>query len=57
MVKCPTCGAEIKFIPVTTDRERLAVMVEPEETEIIKDNGRVVKGHLRHKCPEKESKE
>ena len=52
MVKCPTCGAEIKYIPVTADGERLAVMVEPEDTEVIQDSGRVVKGHLRHKCPE-----
>jgi hypothetical protein len=53
MVKCPKCGAEIKYIPVSyTADQRGAITVEPEYTEIINDNGRVIKGHLRHRCPE-----
>ena len=56
MVKCPKCGAEIKYIPVTSPgHERLAVTVEPETTEVIQDTGLVARGHLRHKCPEEKT--
>jgi predicted RNA-binding Zn-ribbon protein involved in translation (DUF1610 family) len=52
MVKCPKCGAEIKYIPVGyTQSATGTLIVEPEYTEVINDNGRVIKGHLRHKCP------
>jgi hypothetical protein len=48
MTKCPKCGAEIKYIPT---RHGVAV-VEPEYTEIINDDGRASRGHVRHRCPE-----
>jgi hypothetical protein len=54
MVKCPTCGAEIKYIPVGYVQSAAgAVIVEMEYAEVITDSGRVVKGHIRHKCPDK----
>jgi phage FluMu protein Com len=52
MVKCPKCGAEIKYIPVGyTQSATGTFIVDPEYTEVINDNGRVIKGHIRHKCP------
>ena len=58
MVKCPKCGAEIKYIPVTSaGYERSAVTVETETTEVIQDSGRVVRGYLRHRCPAKKKDE
>jgi hypothetical protein len=54
MVKCPKCAAEIKYIPVFyTAGPQGSIAVEPEYTEIISDSGRVIKGHLRHRCREK----
>jgi hypothetical protein len=54
MVKCPACGKEIKYIPVGyTQSAAGVVMAETGYTEVITDSGRVVKGHLRHKCPDK----
>ena len=55
MVKCPKCGAEIKYIPIISmGHERTSAAVDPELTEVIQDSGRVVKGYLRHKCPERD---
>jgi hypothetical protein len=55
MVKCSKCGAEIKYIPMATRSESGAsVIVDAGYIEVINDNGRVIKGHIRHKCPEKE---
>jgi hypothetical protein len=53
MTKCPKCGAEIKYIPVGYNIEEMGVaIVDPKYTEIINDGGRLIKGHLRHCCPE-----
>lgn len=54
MVKCPVCGGEIKYIPVGYAESAIGTLVvEVDYTEVITDNGRTVKGHLRHKCPDK----
>jgi hypothetical protein len=54
MTKCPKCGAEIKYIPVGYNIEEIGVViVDPEYTEIINDGGRLIKGHIRHRCLEK----
>jgi hypothetical protein len=56
MVKCPKCGAEIKYIPTGYSESALGVViVDPDYTEVINDNGRVIKGHRRHRCPETDS--
>jgi hypothetical protein len=56
MVKCPICGKEIKYIPVSHTKSAAGVViVESDYTEVITDSGRVVKGHLRHGCPDKET--
>lgn len=53
MVKCPKCGKEIKYIPTGyAESASGVIIVEPDYTEVINDNGRVVKGHTRHCCPE-----
>ncbi|GHU09565.1 hypothetical protein FACS1894151_07580 [Spirochaetia bacterium] len=53
MVKCPKCEAEVMYIPMGFRSEPLGVaMVNVDYIEIINDRGRVVKGHLRHECPE-----
>jgi hypothetical protein len=53
MTQCPQCGARIKYIPVSYRvDERGTIAVEPEYIEVINDGGRVIKGHLRHRCPE-----
>jgi hypothetical protein len=58
MTKCPKCGEEIKYIPVGYNIEEIGVaIVNPEYTEIINDGGRLIKGHLRHCCPDTEKKE
>jgi hypothetical protein len=50
---CPHCGREIRYIPIGYTESSIGVaIVEPEYTEIISDNGRMIKGHLRHRCPE-----
>jgi len=55
-VKCPKCGAEIKYIAMGAYASSVAVaIVDPGYTVVINDNGREIKGHLRHKCPEKKS--
>jgi len=57
-VKCSHCGGEVKYIPtVSIENGRTAIIVEPEYTEVVQDNGRVTKGHLRHKCPKTDAKE
>ena len=51
MVKCSKCGAEIKYIPLTARVDALAMaIVDAAYTELINDNGRVIKGHVRHIC-------
>ena len=53
MTKCLKCGAHIKYIPVSYQVDaRGTIAVEPEYSEVICDSGRVVKGHVRHRCPE-----
>jgi len=53
MVKCPKCGAEIKYIPMGFTRENRGVaVVDAEYTEVFNDNGRLIKGHIRHRCLE-----
>lgn len=46
--KCPKCGSIILWI-ATKDGP---VMAEREETEILTETGRRVRGHRKHKCPE-----
>ena len=54
MVKCPSCGMEIKYIPVGYNQSSICILiVEPDYTEVFTDSGRMVKGHIRHKCPDK----
>ena len=55
MTRCPKCGAHIKYIPVSFQVDvRGTIAVEPEESELVNDGGRIVKGHVRHRCPEGE---
>jgi hypothetical protein len=51
MTKCPKCGAEIKYIPMGFISAPGVAVVEPEYTETIGDNGRILKGYLWHRCP------
>jgi hypothetical protein len=54
MTQCPKCGARVKYIPVSYQVDtRGTIAVEPEYTEVINDNGRVLKGYPRHICPKK----
>jgi hypothetical protein len=54
MVKCSKCGAEIKYIPMGHySTSKTTETVDAGYIEIINDNGRMIKGHLRHKCPTK----
>jgi hypothetical protein len=51
MTRCSKCGAEIKYIPVSYHVDAQGtIAVEPEYTEVINDGGRVIKGHVRHRC-------
>jgi hypothetical protein len=53
MTRCPKCGVEIKYIPVGYNIDETGVViVDPDYTEIINDGGRLIKGHLRHRCRE-----
>jgi hypothetical protein len=53
MTRCPKCGAHIKYIPVSFQMDvRGTIAVEPDYTELVNDGGRIVKGHVRHRCPE-----
>ena len=45
-VKCAKCGKEIRYLP----QGQGIVAVELEITEVIAENGRVLKGHLPHEC-------
>jgi hypothetical protein len=45
-VRCKNCGAEIKYIPVPNGH----IVTEADYTEIITDTGRIIQGHIRHKC-------
>jgi len=47
-VSCHKCGGEIKYIAL---RDK-TVIVDTDYVEVITDRGRVVEGHIRHKCPE-----
>lgn len=46
-VKCPKCGAEIKYIPCGLG----VSIVDIEVIEVVTERGRTVQGYLRHKCP------
>lgn len=50
MTKCPKCGVEIKYIPLGYEVMGPVAIVEQDYIEVINDRGRVVKGHLRHRC-------
>jgi predicted RNA-binding Zn-ribbon protein involved in translation (DUF1610 family) len=49
MVKCPKCGAEVRYIPSKGN----TLITDAEPKEVITATGRVVMGYTRHKCPEK----
>jgi hypothetical protein len=51
MTRCPKCGAEIKYIPVSYQVDAQGtIAVDPEYSEVISDSGRMIKGHSRHHC-------
>jgi len=51
MVKCSKCGAEVRYIPCSLSLSASGVIItEAAETEIITENGRIVKGYNRHIC-------
>jgi hypothetical protein len=56
VVKCPKCGAEIKYIPAYVKSERGVIVVDLEYIKVITDAGREIQGHIRHQCPETEEK-
>jgi len=49
MVKCPKCGAEIKYIPLRFGG--YTAIVDLGTIEVYTDSGRKVEGHAIHKCP------
>jgi F0F1-type ATP synthase epsilon subunit len=51
VVRCTKCGERIKYIATREGH----IVVEPEHVNIITDTGRIVQGHHRHKCAEKEA--
>ena len=57
MVKCPACGAEIRYIPCgITVSEKGVIITDAESKELITESGRTIKGFPRHICPENKEK-
>lgn len=49
MTKCRKCGREIRYIPSRSSPDGV-LEAEPETVEVVAESGRIVRGHLLHRC-------
>jgi len=58
VLRCPECGAAVRYIPSGFSGSSGGVfVVDAEAGELVTESGRVIQGYPRHECPQKTPKE